>query len=179
MANLLAGVYTYDNSEKKLENVRTGQSILFRGGLGNGILDILYADAELNLPLRFKWNSTGSLTLDFSFQAEEAANPTYGLWRRLTFHLLDALPILFLRMTSRSPRTIIIGGWANGNWVKSSAIAVSTGRASSASLQAAELDYELAPLPQSKSPSRWLYYPTQALPDQFALRTELDRKSVV
>jgi hypothetical protein len=139
----------------------------------------VYSDVELELPLHLKWTTSRSLELDFSSQATELENLAYGLWRRLSFYLLDAVPVFFYRQTNEFASFSIVGGWANGHWVKSSAISSSLVNTVSATLEAGELPYQLKLCPQTKQPTGWIYHPVQVLPDEFSLATETSAEAWV
>ena len=87
-----------------------------------------YRDREITIPIVVRltdsppadWTSYfgREALVDWNLPEHKSVRRDYGLWRRLTWFLLDAL-LVWLIQEGRPQRSVLItGGWFSGVWLK-------------------------------------------------------------
>ena len=162
---LLYGAYDREPGGA-LHHVATGQRLL-PGQIVDDRVRFEYRDREINLPLFVELTdspnrdpATGfgvDAVVDWNLDQHLSVKTQYGLWRRLTWFLLDAL-LVWLTEEGRPQRSVrVYGGWFNGSWLKRGRFFVSIAKpAVCADALLEEIpSYELVPL-RTVSP-RWRF----------------------
>jgi len=133
MAQILFGQYSIDEGMRTLQHVLTGQLLQFKEEISNGHLIFTYQDRDVTITFPIRFQKTRGIAPGFAAvgvmnwscpELEEAAK-CYGLWRRMTYFLLDSLMVwLYPQVDGKSEdytqRVDILGSWRNGAWFPNS-----------------------------------------------------------
>lgn len=183
MKESLGGLYHYDSVARSLTQVVTGQSIRCLDVTEEGDFWFEYADDETTLDFvveKHAVNGTATVAL-LNFGRPESAPVVhgYGLWRRVTFFLLDSLPVWFFHTAASGERFLrvdVLGAWVNATWDASARIRAQIVNSNSANLGASASTfkvinpYRLVPL--NLIPVSWQYNAHDAPQLEFSLLTE-------
>jgi hypothetical protein len=119
MGEIIFGQYETDENAPRLRHIITGQSITLIDKGAQGALGFEYADAEVTVPFYVKLEDSVGI-IDFAHPETRVIARNYGLWRRMTYFLLDALVVWLFPPTAEYSgphrRIDAIGGWRNGAW---------------------------------------------------------------
>lgn len=124
--DLLYGVYERA-AGGALHCVVTGQRLVFRSIAADRVL-VDYRDREITVPVTVRLTDSpppGTPTyfgtealVDWNLDQHRGVKRNYGLWRRLTWFLLDALLVWLNEENRRQRSVLVLGGWFNGQWLK-------------------------------------------------------------
>ena len=124
--DLLYGAY-YREPGGALHHVATGQRLV-PGAIATDRVLFEYRDREINRTVlveltdsarRDPASSSGSdVVVDWNLRQHRWVKKDYGLWRRLTWFLLDALLVWLIEEVRPQRSVRVYGGWFNGSWLK-------------------------------------------------------------
>lgn len=182
MSSLICGLYSYDAAANSLTHVFSQQSIRLTHQNDEGGLWYEYSDPETALdfvvektvrPYSFgAYETSSTALLDFNRPECQTVSLNYGLWRRVTFFLLDSLPVWFFLRDQREAfrKVSVLGAWTNSTWNSSAGLQAHIDNPISANLTvtADDTQYPLAAL--DLRPLPWEFCENTPPPLEFSLR---------
>ena len=134
--DLLYRAYQREPSDA-LHHVATGQRLV-PGAVAGDVILFEYRDPDIVQPVAVRLNESGSpyassyfgneAIVDWNLGDHTAVRNDYGLWRRLTWFLLDALLVWLIEERRRQRSVLVLGGWFNGSWLQKGRFFVSGSR---------------------------------------------------
>lgn len=109
-----------------LHYVATGQRLVPLSVVTDGVL-FEYRDRDISIPVSVWLQNSrpapspayagNDAVVDWNLQQHAAVKGDYGLWRRLTWFLLDALLVWLIAERGSKRGVLVLGGWFNGRWL--------------------------------------------------------------
>jgi len=159
MQELVGGVYIYSKKERLLLLPGTNQSLKLVGR-PSGHFAFRYQDGEVSRDFIVRAKAGGDILLDFAQRDLDGIAEAYGLWRRLSFFLLDGLPCWFYCNSTTlegSWVTGLRGCWVNGSWKPRQIIQSKLERPSPQENHSYETGFTHTLAPLQAKPIAWTY----------------------
>jgi hypothetical protein len=179
MSDLICGLYRYDPTANFLQQAFTGQSLRLTHETAEGGLWFEYADDETTLIFVIETaiqSGRSVAALNFDRPESQAIVLSYGLWRRVMFFLIDALPGWFVLRENSAHRfwhLDFIGAWINAVWTKTALTQSVVLNPGTRNLAAAARYTHHALIPLDRIALPWQYHDHPHPPPEFHIREAL------
>jgi hypothetical protein len=157
----------FDEIRRSLRHSETGQSIQEMPTAVGEARSFEYRGGAVTIPFVLEVVDSRRVLgfVDFNRTDMEVFRQTYGLWRRVSFFLLDSLVVwLFAVRGARERfwRVELIGGWQNGLWNRSLVLQGVVVNPHGALNQLERKPSSVSPCPLDQAPRSWRYLPAES-----------------
>ncbi len=172
---MICGQYELDGHSGSLIHVDTGQSIRKLSADGEAWrFEYRDGDATIAFAVSVDTPRSGIASVDFNRWDMQSFRLGYGLWRRVSFFLLDGLIAWFFVVEGAQEKTRsvkLIGGWQNGLWNRSLILQGGGANSNGERAQAGRRFSADALCPLDREPPAWRYIPVASVLPEVALHT--------
>ena len=151
-----------------LHHVATGQWLV-PGAVTADRMLFEYRDREIELPIRVRLTQSGpphpssyfgrEAIVDWNLREHAVVRNDYGLWRRLTWYLLDALLVWLIEGGGPQRSVLITGGWFNGSWLEKGRFFLTGSRPEAGASEIVEDIPSYDPVPLRTAAPLWQFEP--------------------